>query len=841
MTHPNTQQVASHPSSIEAYIRHGWSLVPIPPGTKGPSTTGWNQKENVIRSMDQMPHGYGIGLAHAYSGTMALDIDVWDDAAAALLEHGIDLTTLYEAPDAVVIDSGNPGHGKLLYAMPFGLALPSKKLTKKGADGKVYNYLDFRCGTANGLTVQDVLPPSIHPTTQQPYRWSGRGHFSRLPIIPQELLDLWQGMLNDERRVTLQTETRDVSWQEVRSALEAISPDVSRDEWVHVGMALKHAASQSGLDDEAFSLWNEWSAGSRAKYPGPQDLLIQWRSFRGDKSSLVTLGTLFHMAVKAGWQRPKPDVTELFKEVTPDSPDDISDMLRPPAPDLDIDLFPKVLARRATEVSESIGCDPLVPLWAGVAAVCGAIDARTRLELVPGFKVPPVLWVMTVGDPADKKSPGSRPMFGPLKALEQEDRPRYAQELVQFEAADARFVAAKKAFLDYHQSPEAILDPAGGPAMIDPPAAPTPLKIVVQDITSQKLVRNASQLPRGLLCHLDEMNSWVNKIADKRSGEDRSAWTSAYEAEEYHMDRVGAGTFHCENYAVSIYGNMQPDVFRDNLASLCADGLVQRFIPISLRPSMTRLGEPIPEHQTNYADYEQMIRTVYALPALTYRLSEDAYKEFREFQRWYEQRKRDERYLQANKTYMTAFGKIEGLTGRLALVLHAIDDPYNLTVTLDTMRRAIKIVQSFIIPSLRHAYNTAGGLADESLDQWMTDYVIRHADETELTLRGLVRAAKANLSKLPHWQADQMVMDSMTMLEQTTWVARTEDFPHTRRVTWAINPAIKTMFARHRGNVIKAKQRMLDQMYERGPQFEKFKGRKFVAGYDPATMDDDDD
>ena len=125
MTAPQTVQ--SHPASVDAYIRHGWSLVPIPANTKGPRTPGWNLKQNALKAQGDLPPGYGIGLAHAYSGTMALDIDNWTVTTSLLAEHGIDLQALYDAPDAVVINSGKPGHGKLLYAMPFGAALPSKR------------------------------------------------------------------------------------------------------------------------------------------------------------------------------------------------------------------------------------------------------------------------------------------------------------------------------------------------------------------------------------------------------------------------------------------------------------------------------------------------------------------------------------------------------------------------------------------------------------------------------------------------------------------------------------------------------------------------------------------
>jgi hypothetical protein len=58
-----------------------------------------------------------------------------------------------------------------------------------------------------------------------------------------------------------------------------------------------------------------------------------------------------------------------------------------------------------------------------LAAVCGVVDARSRLELMPGFKVPPVLWICSIGEPGDKKTPGSKPMFEILTQLEREDAP----------------------------------------------------------------------------------------------------------------------------------------------------------------------------------------------------------------------------------------------------------------------------------------------------------------------------------------------------------------------------------------------------------------------------------
>ncbi|WP_084610177.1 PriCT-2 domain-containing protein [Sedimenticola selenatireducens] len=311
----NEHQIASHPASCDSYIRHGWRLVPIPPNTKGPTTKGWNRPENAITDPAQLSHGHGFGLAHAYSGTMALDVDQWDRAKQELSAHGIDLDQLYDAPDAVTIESGNPGHGKLLYRMPPGLVLPSKKLIDTDPNGLKFNYLDLRCGTSNGLTCQDVLPPSRYLESDRCYQWGGRGHWTRLPEIPGPLLAFWRRLIEQEQRPASTAAGSDhADWQTIRDALEHISPDVDRAEWVSVGMALHWAGVCSGDAETAFNLWDEWSAKSESKYRGQRDLLTQWRSFKADNG--ITLGTLFKFAKDAGWSRPAPDPATLFAGVT---------------------------------------------------------------------------------------------------------------------------------------------------------------------------------------------------------------------------------------------------------------------------------------------------------------------------------------------------------------------------------------------------------------------------------------------------------------------------------------------------------------------------------------------
>lgn len=794
-----------HPSSVDAYIRHGWSLVPIPPGTKGPTTKGWNRKENALTSQASLSLGHGIGLAHAYSGTMALDIDAWDRASFELMLRGINLQALYDAPDAVIVDSGRAGRGKLLYSMPFGVALPSKKLTADSV-----TYMELRCGTTNDLTTQDVLPPSIHPMTQQPYRWAGKGHWSRLPQIPQALLDLWMSLI-ESAPIEPSISAPSATWDEVIEMLSHINPDVSREQWLACGMAIHMLETQTGEQGHGFRVWNEWSAKGR-KY-NAVTIQNDWRSFRTDKGALVTMDTLRYIAREHGWEPPIPDLDNLFSAIPPPTaPETVLHSFSPPPPVCDASLFPAVLSRRAQEVSEGVGCDPIVPLFAGLAAVSAVIDARSRLVMADGWKVPPVLWLMTIGEPADKKTPGSKPMLTLLEELQRENIPEYQKALLGWEGHEAAYAASKKAFLDFCASPEALLGHDNAPKVAENVPRPVPLRLMISDITSQDLIRKAAERPAGLLCYLDEMNSWINKVNDKRSGENRSSWVQAYEASSYYMDRVGSGCTHAENLAISIYGNVQPQVFRENVNALSSDGLLQRFVLGVIPARKWRRGNPLPDYLSTRHHWENALRTVHALPAMEYSLSQEAKNLFHQFQTWYGQRLNDERFLQASPIYMTALGKLEGTLGRLALIMHVLDSPFSQQVSGSVMRNAIQFVCSYIVPSLKHVYGDLGGT--DAFDRWMADWVLQHSDAPVITLQKIYNSSRRQLVNIPKWQAEQKIMIAMVALEQVGWVIRLDDsHAHKGDVMWAVSPVLISQFRDHRQNVIDTKQRLQDQIW----------------------------
>ena len=175
------------------YARNGFALCPIPLGSKGPKIKGWNLPGNAITNENEAQKLNGnVGLLHAYSGTMALDIDDFAQAEEWLEFRGLNLRGFFATDDYVEIVSGREGSAKLLYRLPDGVdPMPTQQI--RNAAGEVI--LEFRCADTVGNSVQDVLPPSIHPSTEQPYRWRGPGDFSSLPTVPETLLAVWKEQL----------------------------------------------------------------------------------------------------------------------------------------------------------------------------------------------------------------------------------------------------------------------------------------------------------------------------------------------------------------------------------------------------------------------------------------------------------------------------------------------------------------------------------------------------------------------------------------------------------------------------------------------------------------------
>lgn len=270
--------------SFAEYAAAGWKLCGIDKGSKAPKYDDWNEPDKLEATTAAADGLEGAGLAHADSGTAALDIDDMEAARPWLAEHGVDVDALMADPRAVMISSGRYNRAKLLYR----LKLPMRTLKPKGSG------IELRCATDAGKSVQDVLPPTVHPDTKKPYAWKYGdplvAHWSILPPLPASVLALWRNLLSEiPPKSERSTEPRsDASLITVKKAIyqfiEQNHKDVTDyDDWIEIGMRLN---DQTGGAQEGLDIWDEWSASDKSKrkdgtprYQGREACEIHWRSF----------------------------------------------------------------------------------------------------------------------------------------------------------------------------------------------------------------------------------------------------------------------------------------------------------------------------------------------------------------------------------------------------------------------------------------------------------------------------------------------------------------------------------------------------------------------------------
>ena len=175
---------------IEDYCsKLGWYLVTIPAGSKGPTRFGWQQPEKALSDPEAARQYYeqnpthNVGLLHGASKTCAVDIDHVENTKLIFEELGIDFSALMQSAPQII---GRENRGKLIFKAPPDLITHKISWPVDGDPRKTEVVFELRAGS-----VQDVLPPSIHPDTGRPYAWAGRSIFDGLPDLPPQLLTLW--------------------------------------------------------------------------------------------------------------------------------------------------------------------------------------------------------------------------------------------------------------------------------------------------------------------------------------------------------------------------------------------------------------------------------------------------------------------------------------------------------------------------------------------------------------------------------------------------------------------------------------------------------------------------
>lgn len=598
-----------------SYLKLGFRLVPLEPGQKLPRTPDW--QKNPVAGFEELSDafaaGRGIGLHHAASGTAVLDVDDLELARRALRAVSIDLDDLLSAPGLKINTSRSV---KPLYRLPDGANLKRHALTWKDSDGRAHTVFELR----SGLT-QDVLPPTVHPNTGQPYTWLPAPPLSRedIPELPGTLLTLWQ--LWGELKPLLDEAS---PWAQAPAPPPAPRPKQSGERAqvigafneVHSVRALLELHGYIAKADDRFLAPNSKTGTPGVKLFRDGDTERVYSHHGSDPladghshDAFSVFCTLEHggdmrAAVKeaaaklglsheagaigsVGYVKPEPDGVqpEDWEPMRPLPP------TTPEVPTLPDELIPEPFrawiadaAERACVHNEFLAVPALVSLGSLIGRSLGILPKQrdSWIEL-------PNLWGAIIGPPSVLKSMALDEGSAPLRRLAAEAR-------AAFEAGEAeREAELEVRRLELAQLKKSASARKGNPLGIkgDLTALMQSLKTLEEggtekrylsnDATVEKLGELLRENPRGLLVLRDELTGWLKTLDKPGRENERPFYLEAWNGKGSHnIDRVGRGSLFVPALTLSILGGIQPSKLMSYIYGALegeenADGLLQRF------------------------------------------------------------------------------------------------------------------------------------------------------------------------------------------------------------------------------------------------------------------------
>ena len=284
----------------------GLSYIPIPLGHKGPTTPGWNRPEKCITAKEdafKLKDGnVGLALAYCEPVVACLDIDNGRIAKREFKQMHLNLLHVLESSGAVFA-SGRKNSIKALFTLPDNMG---PLVTKQVKNGNTTIY-ELRCAAKNRLTVQDIIPPSIHPSGSR-YTWV-QGGLESIKPMPKNLLEHWLELLGGERCSAISTNETPTLPNDYIPTFEAETPQrvaLLRDQLHYIN------------PDCHYTLWRDviWGVLSTG-YESATGIAMEWSlkaPHRWNEEKFIsivngwspdrygpTLGTIYHYARQGGW------------------------------------------------------------------------------------------------------------------------------------------------------------------------------------------------------------------------------------------------------------------------------------------------------------------------------------------------------------------------------------------------------------------------------------------------------------------------------------------------------------------------------------------------------------
>jgi hypothetical protein len=472
---------------------------------------------------------------------------------------------------------------------------------------------------------------------------------------------------------------------------------------------------------------------------------------------------------------------------------------RRPPPPFPLDVLGKKWADWTRDAAVAASC-PVDYVAAPLLSLASALIGNARWSRGgPGWEEPPHLWIGSVGDSGDGKSPGADTLFRyVVPRLEENMRIDFPDQLREWRAKAEMAKAQLEAWQhEVRDAQKRKLPPPLGPEGMEavPAQEPQRPRLIQVDVTHEKVASLlATASPKGVLMFRDELAGFLigmNSYSDAA----RPFWIEAYGGRRYLVERVKLDLpIDVQHLAVAWFGTIQPErlahVMRD-----ADDGLLARFSWFWPEPVPFDIGKQPPNTVFATAALDR-------LRLLEMRRSNDgklepvgvplcpvAQSRLVEFGRLMQRRKELTEGL-----LRSTYGKARGLALRLALVFEflwwcardGIEAPPSSISDL-AMDAAARWVCDYSIPMNDRTYGDAAcSKADRdtaTLARW-----IAQERSSEVHVRTLQREVR-----LPGLRDAADIHAACAALIDAGWLMSTAGktgFQHRPRAAYAINPRL---------------------------------------------------
>jgi hypothetical protein len=443
-------------------------------------------------------------------------------------------------------------------------------------------------------------------------------------------------------------------------------------------------------------------------------------------------------------------------------------------------------------------CCPADYVAAPLLATSSALIGNARwAEAWHGWAEPADLWLASVGDSGDGKTPGANTLFH--KIVPELDRrmvgdfpTRHAEWRAAAEIAAAREAERKEKIKTALRENKPLPPPGSEPEPDDEPQEP---RLTMHDVTVEKIAAVlANAAPKGVLMVRDELAGFLlgmNAYNDSA----RAYWLQAWNGSEFRVDRVkNDKPLRVPHNVVAWFGTIQPERLAEVMAE-ADDGLLARFVwcwPDSV-PFARPRAVPDTEFALRALDRLRMLEMHRnqdgTLAPVLVQLVEAALPRLEAFARDM-QRYRD----LADGLSRSSFGKARGVALRAALVLELLwwsardsFDAAPSTISDAALEAATLWVRDYVMPMASRTYGDAAcGQADRNvttLARW-----VAQERPTEVHVRTMQRAVR-----LPGLRDAAAIHAACQGLAEAGWVTGDPGvvgFQKRPRAAYRVNPQL---------------------------------------------------